>query len=80
MSSSSTLTRESYEAFMKGMLVKSTTVCEKRCVRSGEEEHVSNFELACLGKCFDKFFTMSEHNTQAVVHALQPKKKDSDYD
>jgi hypothetical protein len=72
--------RESFEASMKGILVKSVVVCEKKCVQPSENEALSKFEMACLGKCFDKYYAIYEKNVQGISGALKLSKKESDYD
>ena len=62
------------------MLINSKRICEEKCVRPGGDERLSNYEKACLGKCFDKYHTIYERNMQNLVSALKSKESASIYD
>jgi len=53
-----THTRESFESSFKQMLINSTSICENKCVKPSNDDHLSVYEKACLGKCFDKYHTL----------------------
>jgi hypothetical protein len=72
--------RDNFEQGMKAILIRSVSVCERRCVPQSSESDLTNFERACLGKCFDKFYAVYEKNSSAVLEALHEKKKHSEYD
>jgi len=72
--------RESFEGTMKGILVRSVIACEKKCVQPSENDNLTNFERACLGKCFDKYYATYEKNLQGITAALKSSHKESDYD
>lgn len=70
---SHTQTRESFEGSMKQILVNATKVCENKCVKPSVDDRLSNYEKACLGKCFDRYYPIYEKNLNSLVGALKEK-------
>lgn len=65
---------------MKQILITSTRVCEPKCIRPSNEDHLTNYEKACLGKCFDRFQAIYEKNLGGLTNALKTKETQSTYD
>ena len=65
---------------MKQILISSTMICEEKCVRPSQEDRLTNYEKACLGKCFDKYYSVYERNLTSLGNALKSKEGDSIYD
>jgi hypothetical protein len=58
----------------------STQICEQKCVRPSNEDRLSNYEKACLGKCFDRFQALYDKNINSMAQALKSKESQSVYD
>ena len=72
-------TRESFEATFKQILIDSTRVCEHKCVKPSDEDRLSSYEKACLGKCFDKYYGIDDKNLSGIVNALKQKQTANEY-
>jgi hypothetical protein len=55
-------------------------ICEKKCVKVTDEDRLSHYEKACLGKCFDKYYGIYEKNSNSITGALSKKQAVSEYD
>jgi hypothetical protein len=71
--------RESFEGTMKQTLINSTVVCERKCVKPSNDDHLSVYEKACLGKCFDKYYLVYDHNLNSIVSSMKKKQVQSEY-
>ena len=56
---------------MKQILINSVNICEKKCVKPSDDDRLSNYEKACLGKCFDKYYSLYDHNLSSVMAAMK---------
>ena len=56
---------------MKQILVNATKICENKCVKPSVDDRLSNYEKACLGKCFDRYYPIYEKNLNSLVGALK---------
>lgn len=63
----------------KQILIDSTKVCEYKCVKPSDDDRLSAYEKACLGKCFDKYYGIYDKNLSSIVNALKQKQSSNEY-
>ena len=56
------------------------SICERKCLKASDESSLSQYEKACLGKCFDKYYGVYEKNLSSIAGAMKQRQSASEYE